>query len=43
MVFFALILMAGAAISIDYLRVRREKKATEIKTYESPNLKHIPV
>jgi hypothetical protein len=42
MVFFALILMVGAAITIDYVRVRREKKETEIKTYDSPNLKHIP-
>ena len=42
MVFFALILMVVAAITIDYLRDRRERKETEIETYESPNLKHIP-
>ena len=43
MVFLALILMAVAAISIDYFRVRSEKKEKELKVYKSNDLTHLPV
>ena len=42
MVFLALILMAAAAISIDYLKVRSEKKEEKTQSFNSTNLNHIP-
>ncbi|MHA2031657.1 MAG: hypothetical protein ACW99Q_19945 [Candidatus Kariarchaeaceae archaeon] len=42
MVFLALILMAAAALLIDYFRVQGEKKEHKTQTYETTNLNHIP-
>ena len=42
MVFLALILMAVAAIVIDYFRVRGEKKAEEVSVFDTSDLNHIP-
>jgi hypothetical protein len=42
MVFLALILMAAAAISIDYLKVRSERKEEKTQSFNSTNLNHIP-
>ena len=43
MVFLALILMAAAAIMIDYFRTRSEEKEEIREVYESSELKHLPV